>query len=315
MGSEMTWIWRLDGCWTGCSTRMATAATLDAIEEFNTLDSPRRATFLNAIRPKLDEMGVANAGYDDDTLIRFGIARNGDIHAAALMIQADAVFRAEFVDKVVAKPSFPPVLYPIRGFGCCPDANVNIQDLPEWKKWLVHHGSGAWHKTAKSGSPVVIENIGRHNAKGFAQDCPREELLEWHVRINEYLFGPVLDDCSKRACKKVDKILVIFDMTGTGLHQLNPTGLQVMKGIVDCDQQYYPERLGQLFIINAPSLFTMGWKIIKTWLDPRVLEKIHILGKDYQSTLLHYIDSENLPKQYGGSCQCKIAGGCVPTGK
>jgi hypothetical protein len=292
--------------------KMASAATLDLIEEFNDTNSDRRRTFLNAIRPKLAGMDVEEGKMDDDTLVRFGIARGGQIEPAAIMLKAYDRFRRDVVHKVVCKPSFPPTLYPVRGFDVCPDGNINTRDFPDWK-WLVHHGSGAWHYTSKVGYPIVIENIGKHNAKGFAQDCPKEQLLEWHVRINEVLFGPIMEEASKRAGKKIDKILVIFDMNGTGLHQLNPSGLAVIKGIVDCDQQYYPERLGQLFIINAPSLFSMGWRIISTWLDPRVLEKIQILGKDYQETLLKYVDASALPKIYGGQCECKhMTGGCVP---
>jgi hypothetical protein len=56
-------------------------------------------------------------------------------------------------------------------------------------------------------------------------------------------------------------------------------------------------------------LFQPLWAIIKPWLDPVTKDKFFVLGSNYQSTLLQYIDADQLPPQFGGSCQCQ--GGCV----
>lgn len=61
-------------------------------------------------------------------------------------------------------------------------------------------------------------------------------------------------------------------------------------------------------MINSPRGFSTVWAVIKRFLDPVTVEKISILGKDYQSTLLALIPVENLPKRFGGQCECP--GGC-----
>ena len=66
----------------------------------------------------------------------------------------------------------------------------------------------------------------------------------------------------------------------------------------------------KFFIINAPWTFTTIWSFVKLWLAPRTIEKIDILGTDYQGVLLGHIDAENLPTFYGGKCECKEVGGC-----
>ena len=38
------------------------------------------------------------------------------------------------------------------------------------------------------------------------------------------------------------------------------------------------------------------------------VNKIHVLGSGYEKELLAQIPKENLPKQFGGTCEC--AGGC-----
>jgi hypothetical protein len=74
-------------------------------------------------------------------------------------------------------------------------------------------------------------------------------------------------------------------------------------------QNYYPEMLGKMFIINAPMLFTAVWSVVKQMLDEVTVNKIQILGSGYKSTLLQTIEAENLPDFLGGSCKCP--GGCA----
>src|SRR5271155_3783883 len=61
-------------------------------------------------------------------------------------------------------------------------------------------------------------------------------------------------------------------------------------------------------MINSPRGFSTAWAVIKRFLDPSTNEKISILGKDYRPTLLAQIPAENLPKRFGGLCECP--GGC-----
>jgi len=61
-------------------------------------------------------------------------------------------------------------------------------------------------------------------------------------------------------------------------------------------------------MINSPRGFAAVWTVIKRFLDPATVDKISILGRDYQATLLEMIPAENLPKRFGGLCECP--GGC-----
>ena len=40
--------------------------------------------------------------------------------------------------------------------------------------------------------------------------------------------------------------------------------------------------------------------MIKPWLDPVTVAKIHIVGEDYLPTLLEYIDISQIPEEFGG---------------
>jgi hypothetical protein len=58
-----------------------------------------------------------------------------------------------------------------------------------------------------------------------------------------------------------------------------------------------------MFIINAPTLFTAVWAIIKGMLDENTVAKISLLGSSYKKELLEVIDAQNLPVAYGGTCE------------
>ena len=46
-------------------------------------------------------------------------------------------------------------------------------------------------------------------------------------------------------------------------------------------QDYYPEIMGTMFIVNAPMLFTGVWAVIKGFIDEKTRQKIHIRGSKY----------------------------------
>jgi len=56
-------------------------------------------------------------------------------------------------------------------------------------------------------------------------------------------------------------------------------------------------------IVNAPSFFTIAWKLIKQFIDARTSSKIEIYSssKEGKNRLLELIDGKSVPSDYGGS--------------
>ncbi len=99
-----------------------------------------------------------------------------------------------------------------------------------------------------------------------------------------------------------------MDLKGVGITKVSAVYSYVRQASA-ISQNYYPERLGRLYIINAPWGFSGAFNIVKGWLDPVTVEKIHVLGSGYQKELLAQVPAENLPKIFGGTCDCP--GGCA----
>jgi len=123
----------------------------------------------------------------------------------------------------------------------------------------------------------------------------------------EKMADPRLPACSRKSGKLLETSCTIMDMKGVGVGKISSV-YGYLKSVSAISQDYYPERLGKLYIINAPWGFSSVFSFIKGFLDPVTVAKIHVLGSGYQTELLNQIPAENLPTQFGGTCECE--GGC-----
>jgi len=134
-----------------------------------------------------------------------------------------------------------------------------------------------------------------------------ERMLQNLAVEYERLADPRLPACSRKAGNLLETCCTIMDLKGVGLTKVGSV-YSYIKMASSMSQNYYPERLGRLYLINAPWGFSSVFSVVKGFLDPVTVEKIHVLGTGYQKELLSQVPAESLPKVFGGSCDC--AGGC-----
>ena len=134
-----------------------------------------------------------------------------------------------------------------------------------------------------------------------------DRMLQNLVVEYEKVTDPRLPACSRKAGQLLETCCSIMDFKGVGLSKASQVYGYVQRASA-ISQNYYPERLGKLYIINAPWGFGAIFSVVKGFLDPVTVNKIHVLGGGYQKELLAQIPAENLPKGLGGSCVCP--GGC-----
>lgn len=89
-------------------------------------------------------------------------------------------------------------------------------------------------------------------------------------------------------------------MTNFSIGMMNKRVYALVQHASKITQDFYPESLGQLMIVNAPWVFTGVWTIIKGWLDEVTRNKIQIVGGGYTKELLKYIDEDQLAEFLGG---------------
>ncbi|XP_027342564.1 phosphatidylinositol transfer protein 3-like isoform X2 [Abrus precatorius] len=99
-----------------------------------------------------------------------------------------------------------------------------------------------------------------------------------------------------------EKFVGIAELQGWGYSNSDMRGYGSALSIL---QDYYPERLGKLFIVHAPYIFMTVWKIIYPFIDNKTKKKIFLQivfveSNKVKSTLLEDIDESQLPEIYGG---------------
>lgn len=134
-----------------------------------------------------------------------------------------------------------------------------------------------------------------------------ERMLQNLAVEYEKLADPRLPACSRKAGYLLETCCTIMDLKGVGISRV-PSVYGYVKQASVISQNYYPERLGRLYLINAPWGFSTVFNVVKGWLDPVTVDKIHVLGANYQTELLAQVPAENLPQIFGGTCDCP--GGC-----
>lgn len=133
-------------------------------------------------------------------------------------------------------------------------------------------------------------------------------MLQNLVVEYEKFADPRLPACSRKAGKLLETSCTILDLKGVGLTNATSV-IGYVRQASAISQNYYPERLGKLYLINAPWGFATVFSVVKGFLDPVTVQKIRVLGSGYQTELLQQIPKENLPKIFGGTCECP--GGCA----
>ncbi|KAK5661742.1 hypothetical protein OQA88_9843 [Cercophora sp. LCS_1] len=221
---------------------------------------------------------------DTLTLLRFLRARKFDVNLAKQMFVDTEAWRKE-TDL---------------------DNTVPTWDYPEKEKIFKYYPQ-YYHKTDKDGRPVYIEKLGGIDLPAMTKITTEKRMVTNLAVEYERLADPRLPACSRKAGVLLETCCTIMDLKGVGIMKA-PSVFSYVKQVSAMSQNYYPERLGRLYIINAPWGFSSVWNVVKAWLDPVTVEKIHVLGGGYQSDLLKQVPAENLPKEFGGSCQCE--GGC-----
>jgi len=159
----------------------------------------------------------------------------------------------------------------------------------------------AYHNTDKEGRPLYIEKTGMIATAALADSkiVNPQHLLRSHIYGVEMLQKAMHEESLKRGTR-VNGITTILDMNGLGFHHRGC--MMTLKECMDFDQKYYPEYLGKLYVINTPWVTPYLYQAVQVFLDEVTKSRIQIVSGNPSEFLLQHIAPENLPIEYGGTC-------------
>lgn len=153
------------------------------------------------------------------------------------------------------------------------------------------------------GRPIYVERTGLADADLLNALTSLDVLEAHHIVSMEVDVRNLYSLASRAAGRPVTKQTTILDFAGMTLRLANANSRSYVKRMSALDTAYFPETLGRLLIINAPSFFSVAWHMVSGFLDPNTVAKISILGgpAEWQPKLRELIDAEKTPTEYGGT--------------
>ncbi|KAK6202300.1 phosphatidylinositol/phosphatidylcholine transfer protein Sec14p [Scheffersomyces amazonensis] len=235
-------------------------------------------TVLNHLRTSLEALGYKDR-LDDASLLRFLRARKFDLFKAQEMFVNCEKWRKEFGTN-----------------------NILTEFHYDEKPLVASLYPQYYHKTDKDGRPVYYEELGKVDLTKMLTITTQDRMLKNLAWEYESMCRYRLPACSRKMGHLVETSCTIMDLKGISIS----TASQVIGYVREASvigQNYYPERMGKFFLINAPFGFATAFKLFKPFLDPVTVAKINILGYSYQKELLIQIPAENLPTKFGGKSE------------
>ena len=233
----------------------------------------------------LDELIAEFPGCDTYTLARFMRARQSQFQPAKQMFSNFLQWREEFGTDRIHDFEFP--------------------ELPQVLQFYPH----GFHKTDRLGRPIYIEQYGKLNLTELFNVTTQERMLQYYVKSYEKMLTEKFPACSAAAGYPVEQSLTILDLGGSAMSLMSKQVYDFIQLASSIAQDYYPEILGKMFVVNTPMLFSMVWKGVKPMLNEKTVNKISLEGSSYRPKLLELVAPENLPEFLGGTCRCP--GGCL----
>lgn len=180
--------------------------------------------------------------------------------------------------------------------------------------WVIlgTHLKLALHKVDKENRPVFYFHPGKSDFIELRRLLDDYTLTIMFIQLIEYMckifpphYNTKYGDNNNPAMEKINNILVVTNLDGFSVSQvLAKDMIEFCKVLLDTVQNYYPECLEKVYLVNVPLSYYLFWNLIKGFVDARTRSKIQILRHNYRSELLKVIDEENLPLEFGGRCVC-----------
>ncbi|GAA5977139.1 hypothetical protein JCM10908_004869 [Rhodotorula pacifica] len=227
------------------------------------------------------EGGLASA--DDVTLVRFLRARKFDIQGAyAQFTSAEDWRRSEQID----------VLYDTFSLA---EFEMARQLYPQWTG-----------RRDNSGLPVYVFEVGsltKDKTDPYSKDGSRLEPRI--VALYEHMVQFVLPLCSAiphaHQESPISGCATLVDISGVSLQRFWALKGHMQRASTLANARY-AETLGAIYLIGAPSFFSVVWGWIQKWFDEGTRNKIHILSaSDLTSTLSAHMPPSSIPREYGGT--------------
>lgn len=240
---------------------------------------------LSSLRTLVNETKLdISDGQEHDTLklLRFLRARQFNVSKAFDMLRNDVEWRADESRQDMQTKKAEDILQN--------DLATIYKYFPTWMQGF-----------DKQCRPISWRQFGKFEIWNLLKLTSMENLILFHGWEGEQALR-LMHEQSVKTGYNIETFVVVVDAAGWGMHLATSDAFTFIKGMATIDSDHYPERLGRLFVINAPYALSFAWKIVSAFLDDVTKAKIsiHSSRSEWLPKLLEVMDIDNIPQQYGG---------------
>ncbi|EMD39747.1 hypothetical protein CERSUDRAFT_112035 [Gelatoporia subvermispora B] len=238
--------------------------------------------------PPIERDGAVEkpASHDDITLLRFLRARRFDPPKAVKQFSDTEAWRRQH-DVEALYASFP-----------SDEFELSRRFYPRWTGRRDRNGRPVYVYRLASLQGELVKELGT---------VPAERRYQRIVALYELMVRFVLPLCSALPHAEQDTpisdVTTIIDLSAVSLGTLWTLRSHLGEAST-LAKAHYPETLGTIAVLHAPSFFPTVWGWIKGWFDPGTRAKIHIVAADPSgrapAELTALIAPSDLPQPYGG---------------
>jgi len=229
--------------------------------------------------------------YDDIRICRF-------LRREKTLDQTEAIIRREMSWREQVRP------------------DIIFEQFPKnrYFKSLVKYWPGTLHGVDRFGVPLYCERLGQIDLSSLLGKVPSEVLIQFHIYVMER-HDRIIMQAFQRLGAPVGYVY-IMDLYGLSIRHYTPSSIDILRQIQFIDDNYYPEFLRKVLVLNTSPVFYMFWKLAKVVMHKQSIAKFTVMSKDYKEELLKIATEENIPRWLGGKCNtcdhhnndCKFGG-------
>ncbi|XP_005396326.1 PREDICTED: SEC14-like protein 4 isoform X1 [Chinchilla lanigera] len=236
--------------------------------------SPQQQEALARFQENLRDLLPTLPKADDYFLLRWLRARNFDLQKSEGMLRKHVEFRKQLdLDNILAwQPSEVVQLYDSGGL-----CGYDYEGCPTW-----------------------FDIIGTLDPKGLLLSASKQELIRKRVKVCE-LLSHECELQTQKLGRKIEKMLMVFDMEGLSLKHLWKPAVEVYQQFFAILEANYPETVKNLIVVRAPKLFPVAFNLVKSFMGEETRKKIVILGDNWKQELTKFISPDQLPVEFGGT--------------
>lgn len=237
--------------------------------------SPKQEVALQQLKGAVRDL--LNDKHDDRYLLRWLRARDFNVNKAEQMLREHMKWRKQYgADDILSGPDSPEVL----------------------RKY--YPGGMIGHD--REGHPVWLIPFGGCDLKGMLMSVTKTDMIKHVIRSFEVIEQD-LKAQSEKLGKPIETQTYIFDFDNYSLRSIaSKAVLDFLTDLMCTFEGHYPERLKKAFVINAPRIFPMFWRLVRPFLSEATANKLHLYGREgWKEDLLAEIPADQLPVFWGGT--------------